>query len=120
MTLRILDAGDTALTIEFGDGVDRRLLAAVAALDAALAQAVEAGRLPGIVETVPTFRSLTVIYDPLRDDAGRDRTGDPRPHRRLVPRRARLPGASGGCRCAMATRVPIAGLISRSLRQPVV
>ncbi|MBL8424722.1 MAG: 5-oxoprolinase subunit PxpB [Candidatus Accumulibacter phosphatis] len=66
MTLRILDAGDTALTIEFGDGVDRRLLAAVAALDAALAQAVEDGRLPGIVETVPTFRSLTVIYDPLR------------------------------------------------------
>ena len=66
MTLRILDTGDTALTIEFGDGVDRRLLAAVAALDAVLAQAVEDGRLPGIVETVPTFRSLTVIYDPLR------------------------------------------------------
>lgn len=66
MTLRILDAGDTALTIEFGDGVDRRLLAAVAALDEALAQAVADGSLPGIVETVPTFRSLTVIYDPLR------------------------------------------------------
>ena len=71
MTLRILDAGDTALTIEFGDGVDRRLLAAVAALDAALAQAVEDGRLPGIVETVPTFRSLTVHYNPLACDGER-------------------------------------------------
>ncbi len=66
MNLRILDVGDTALTIEFGDRVDRRLLAAVAALDAALARAMARGDLPGIVETVPTFRSLTVIYDPLR------------------------------------------------------
>lgn len=62
---RLLDAGDTALTIEFGDRVDRRLLAAVAAADQALTQAVASGQLPGVVETVPTFRSLTVIYDPL-------------------------------------------------------
>lgn len=33
MSFRILDLGDTALTIEFGDGVDRQLLAAVAALE---------------------------------------------------------------------------------------
>jgi inhibitor of KinA len=26
---------------------------------------VASGELPGIVETVPTFRSLSVIYDPL-------------------------------------------------------
>jgi allophanate hydrolase subunit 1 len=84
MTLRILDAGDTALTIEFGDGVDRRLLAAVAALDAVLAQAVEDGRLPGIVETVPTFRSLTVIYDPLRTTRAAIEPVIRRPHRRLV------------------------------------
>lgn len=65
MTFRILDAGDTALTIEFGDRVDQRLLAEVAALDEALARLVDSGGLHGIVETVPTFRSLTVIYDPL-------------------------------------------------------
>lgn len=65
MTFRILNAGDTALTIEFGDRVDRSLLAAVAALDGTLAQAIGKGGLHGVVETVPTFRSLTVIYDPL-------------------------------------------------------
>ena len=40
MGFRILNAGDTALTIEFGDRVERRLLAAVTALDAALARAI--------------------------------------------------------------------------------
>lgn len=70
MSFRILDLGDTALTIEFGDGVDRQLLAAVAALDQALAGLVERGGLRGVVETVPTFRSLTVIYDPLRTSRG--------------------------------------------------
>jgi len=65
MSLRILNAGDTALTIEFGERIERHLLAAVAALDAALARAIGRGELRGIVETVPTFRSLTVIYDPL-------------------------------------------------------
>jgi len=67
---RILDAGDTALTIEFGERIDRRLQAAVAALDAALAGAIARGELPGVVEAVPTFRSLTVIYDPLRTTRG--------------------------------------------------
>ncbi|MCM8626729.1 5-oxoprolinase subunit PxpB [Accumulibacter sp.] len=66
MDFRLLDAGDTALTIEFGETVDRRLLARVAAAEEILAQRVAAGRLAGVVETVPTFRSLTVIYDPLR------------------------------------------------------
>ena len=65
MSFRFLNAGDTALTIEFGDGVERSLLAAVSALDAALTQAIASGGLRGVVETVPTFRSLTVIYDPL-------------------------------------------------------
>lgn len=65
MPFRILDSGDTAFTVEFGDQVDRSLLAAVAALDDALMRAVREGGLQGLVETVPTFRSLTVIYDPL-------------------------------------------------------
>ena len=65
ISFRILNAGDTALTIEFGERVERRLLAAVTALDAALARAIGSGELHGIVEMVPTFRSLTVIYDPL-------------------------------------------------------
>jgi len=61
MKPRILDLGDRAITVEFGDAIDPALQARVAALDAACARAA----LPGVVETVPTFRSLTLIFDPL-------------------------------------------------------
>jgi len=59
--LRVLAAGDTAFVVEFGDGIDRALNARVMALH----RAVVAAGLPGIVETLPTFRSLMVFYDPL-------------------------------------------------------
>jgi KipI family sensor histidine kinase inhibitor len=62
---RLLDAGDAAFTVEFGSTIDARLVAAVNALDAKIAHARAAGALRGIVETMPTFRSLTVFYDPL-------------------------------------------------------
>ncbi len=58
---RVLAAGDTALVVEFGDRVDRELSAAVLSL----AQALDAERIAGVVETVPTFRSLMVHYEPL-------------------------------------------------------
>jgi KipI family sensor histidine kinase inhibitor len=61
----VLDAGDAAFTIEFGDRIDPALLAAVNTLDAAIAREHAAGRLPGLMETMPTFRSLTVFFDPL-------------------------------------------------------
>jgi KipI family sensor histidine kinase inhibitor len=64
---RFLPAGDTALVIEFGDTIDRRISARV--LD--LAGRLEAFPIEGIIETVPTFRSLMVHYDPnLIDDHG--------------------------------------------------
>ena len=65
MSFRVLDAGDAALTIEFGSVIDPALLAAVNALDAAIGRLQQAGALPGVIETMPTFRSLTVFYDPL-------------------------------------------------------
>jgi len=58
---RFLPCGDTALTVELGDGVDL----AVNALVLALAARVRDAAVPGIVELVPTFRSLTIHYDPL-------------------------------------------------------
>jgi inhibitor of KinA len=58
---RLLPCGDTALTVELGDGVDRR----VNALVLALAGRLTAAAVAGVVEVVPTFRSLTVHYDPL-------------------------------------------------------
>jgi KipI family sensor histidine kinase inhibitor len=59
--LRTLTAGDTAFVVEFGASIDRALNAKVMALH----RAITAADLPGIVETLPTFRSLMVFYDPL-------------------------------------------------------
>src|SRR5882757_8151616 len=59
---RFLAAGDTALVVEFGDRVDAHL----SALVLALGQKLEAAKLAGVVEVVPTFRSLMVHYDPLQ------------------------------------------------------
>ena len=58
---KILDAGDAALVIEFGDGIDAAINGRVLALDAA----VRAIGIAGLVETVPTYRSLMVQVEPL-------------------------------------------------------
>src|SRR5688572_19398264 len=58
---RLLPCGDTALAVELGDRVDRR----VSALVLALAESVKAAAVAGVVEAVPTFRSLMIHYDPL-------------------------------------------------------
>lgn len=59
--LRFLACGDAAVTIEFGTAIDAAISARVLALDAAL----NAQKAPGLVETVPTYRSLMVQFDPL-------------------------------------------------------
>jgi len=64
-TLRLRDAGDSAVTLEFGNRVAPELVARVAAAEHALDAARASGALQGVVETVPAFRSLTVLYDPL-------------------------------------------------------
>ena len=66
MTVRLLDVGDGAVTIEFGDRITPELVAHVGALERALEAAQARGELPGVIETMPTFRSLTVLYDPLQ------------------------------------------------------
>lgn len=60
-TPRFLDAGETALVVEFGTTVDPAINDRVLALDAALV----ALKLDGVRETVPTYRSLMIHYDPL-------------------------------------------------------
>jgi len=57
---KFLAAGDRAMTVELGDGVDEDTNALVIALDRALS----AQSIPGIVEMVPTYRSLLVMFDP--------------------------------------------------------
>jgi 5-oxoprolinase (ATP-hydrolysing) subunit B len=60
---RFLPSGDTALTVEFGREIDPLVNARVLALDARIACGVE-----GVLETVPTYRSLLVHYDPAITD----------------------------------------------------
>lgn len=57
---RILPAGDAAVVVDFGDRIERALNSRVLAL----AQAVAEDHLAGVVETVPTFRSLMICYEP--------------------------------------------------------
>ena len=64
MSARFLSAGDTALVVEFGDHIDRALSERVLRLS----DLVRSSRTPGVIETVPTYRSLLVQYDPLTID----------------------------------------------------
>lgn len=64
MRPRLLALGDGALTLELGDRIDPACNAKVIAARDALA----ALKLDGISDMVPTWRSLTVHFDPLRLD----------------------------------------------------
>jgi KipI family sensor histidine kinase inhibitor len=64
MNPRLLDLGDGALTLEFGERIDPALNARVMAARDALA----ALKLEGIGDVVPAYCSLTVHFDPLRLD----------------------------------------------------
>lgn len=59
---RYLPAGETALVVEYGQTADPAFHDRVLALDAALA----AHPIAGVRETVPTYRSLMVHFDPRR------------------------------------------------------
>ncbi len=65
MSVRYLSCGDTAFTVEFGNQISLEINGQVMALHAAIGAAKAAGRLKGVVETVPSIRSLMVTYDPL-------------------------------------------------------
>src|SRR5438128_1049438 len=59
---RFLPAGESALVVEFGATVDPKIHDCVVALDEAIQQA----DFEGITETVPTYRSLMIHFDPRR------------------------------------------------------
>jgi inhibitor of KinA len=56
-----LDMGDRALLVEVGDSVSPEVNGKVRRM----ALAIEVEAIAGVVETVPTYRSLLVVYDPL-------------------------------------------------------
>ncbi len=61
---RILKAADSALVIEFGSTIDRKISDRVLAL----AETLEHAKLPGVTEVIATFRSLSINYDLARDN----------------------------------------------------
>ncbi|MGA7810008.1 5-oxoprolinase subunit PxpB [Bradyrhizobium sp.] len=94
---RLLPSGDSAITVEFAREIDDAANQRVLALDRLLAEAP----IEGVTETVPTYRSLLVHYDPCRIDF--DRLGEklltlarlPAPPM-TTARRWRIPVAYGG------------------------
>lgn len=58
---RLLPSGDSAITVEFSRNIDDAANRRVLALDRAMATEPVAG----VTETVPTYRSLLVHYDPM-------------------------------------------------------
>ena len=94
---RILPSGDTAITVEFSRTIDAEANRRVLALD----KLVSSEAVAGVTETVPTYRSLLVHYDPLV--VGFDALGEQLTALALQPlpaetatRRWRIPVAYGG------------------------
>ena len=96
-TPKILPCGDSAVTIEFGDRIDPDINGMVLALD----DVIRARAPAGLLETVPTYRSLTVQFDPVETDYEalirlvNEETKDLAP-RKAVGRRWRVPVVYGG------------------------
>jgi KipI family sensor histidine kinase inhibitor len=61
---RLLQSGDSAITVEFSRNIDDDANRRVLALDRIVAQEA----IAGVTETVPTYRSLLVHYDPVQID----------------------------------------------------
>ena len=59
---RLLPSGDSAITVEFSRNIDDLANQRVLALDRMLAREA----IAGVTETVPTYRSLLVHYDPVQ------------------------------------------------------
>ncbi len=59
---RIVQLSESALTVEFGNTIDVRTNELVLAFTAA----VEQTAIPGFLEVVPTYRSATIYFNPLR------------------------------------------------------
>jgi inhibitor of KinA len=78
---QIVPAGDAALTVEY----EARIDPAVNARVVALACAVRASAIAGVRDVVPTYRSVTVFFDPLRTDYDALVAGLEREAERLVP-----------------------------------
>jgi KipI family sensor histidine kinase inhibitor len=94
---RILPSGDSAITVEFSRNIDDEANRRVLALDRTMAR----DAIAGVTETVPTYRSLLVHYDPVQ--IGFEELGEKLRALAQIPapptistRRWRIPVAYGG------------------------
>src|SRR3984893_17797295 len=97
---RILPSGDSAIMVEFSRNIDDAANNRVLALDRTLSREP----VSGVTETVPTYRSLLVHYDPVQIDF--DTLGQKLASLARLPvppvtkaRRWRIPAAYGGAHC---------------------
>ena len=96
-TPKILPCGDSAVTVEFGHTIDPSINGMVLALE----DLVRARAPTGLIETVHTYRSLTVQFDPVETDYDaligflNDAARDIAP-REAIGRRWRVPVVYGG------------------------
>jgi inhibitor of KinA len=94
---RIVEAGDSALIVEFEERIDVGINDAAVALATSLRNA----RLSGVRDVVPTFRSVAIYFDPLRTDVARlsqliDASAVVTPTRQSVTSTIRIPVCYGG------------------------
>ena len=98
MEAKILPAGETCLFVDFGEVIDLAVNGRVQSL----ARALEERPFRGMKELVPTYRSLSIYFDPLTVDlpALRTRLGDelakPFAAERAGRREVRVPVLFGG------------------------
>jgi inhibitor of KinA len=96
--MRIVAAGDSALVVEFDDRID----AAVNARAIALADAIQRAAIAGVRDVVPSFRTVTVYFDPLRAEYGaltaaiEDEGHHPPPPAATITPPIRIPVCYGG------------------------
>ena len=96
--MQIVAAGDSALVVEFAERID----VAVNARAIALADAIQRAAIAGVRDVVPSFRTVTVYFDPLRTDypaltariENEERHASPRPTAITTP--MRIPVCYGG------------------------
>ena len=93
---RLLPSGDSAITVEFSRNIDDAANRRVLALD----RAMTAEPVTGVTETVPTYRSLLVHYDPELIDF--DKLGERSWHLRSGRYRRRQQPGAGAFRWSMA------------------
>lgn len=63
--MRFLPAGDSAVSVELGQEISPAVNRRVMALQSCIKAALEKGSLTGIVETVPAYCTLLLVYNPL-------------------------------------------------------